>query len=196
MVHIPAGDYSITSTLTIPANTDIQLVGDGYRTRLLGKGLRAAPVLLLQGPSKATIRELNVDGGNTTEGIVARNIDQQGSRVFIHGGMLAGGTKTNLFADGLDFTSIDAEDLGHENQNTGSSIKLVGGRLAAAGDQRTGAVNIYSGASSGELLPYDVSTLLVRDVWYEFKSVPGVLPLCREDQCDFRRPADRTWGQQ
>ena len=199
VVHIPAGDHSVTSTLMIPSNTDVQLVGDGYRTRLLGKGLHGAPVLLLQGPSKATIRELDVDGGDNTEGIVASNVDQQGSRVFIHGGMLAGGTKTNLFADGLDFTSVDAEDLGHENQNTGTSIKVVGGRSAAAGYQQTGAVNIYSGASSGEHLPYDVSnggTLLVRDVWYEFKSVPGVLPLCRQGQCDFRRPGDRSWGQQ
>ena len=91
VVHIPAGDYSITSTLMIPANTDVQLVGDGYRTRLLGKGLRGAPVLLLQGPSKATIRELNIDGGGIAEGIVASNVDQPGSRVFIHGGMLDGG---------------------------------------------------------------------------------------------------------
>src|SRR5262249_26690306 len=29
VVHIPEGNYSITSTITIPADTDIQLVGDG-----------------------------------------------------------------------------------------------------------------------------------------------------------------------
>ena len=28
------------------------------------------------------------------------------------------------------------------------------------------------------------------------KSVAGVLPLCRQDQCNFRRPADHAWGQQ
>jgi lipopolysaccharide biosynthesis glycosyltransferase len=71
-------------------------------------------------------------GRNNAEGIVG---EQQASRVFIHGGMLAGGTKTKLFADGHDFTSIDAEDLGHENQKTGTSIKVVGGRPAVAGDQ-------------------------------------------------------------
>src|SRR5262249_4571515 len=27
VVHLPAGDYAITSTLTIPANTDVQLTG-------------------------------------------------------------------------------------------------------------------------------------------------------------------------
>jgi hypothetical protein len=176
VVHIPAGNYYIASTLIIPANTDLQLVGDGYRTRLLAKGLRGFPVLLLQGPSKATIRDLYVDGGNNAEGIVASNIDQRGSRVFIHGGILAGGTKTNLFADGLDFASVDIEDLGHENQNTGSSIKVVGGRLAAIGDRQTGAVNIFSAASSGERLPYEVSnggTLLVRDAWYESSPSPA-----------------------
>jgi hypothetical protein len=130
----------------------------------------------LQGPSKETIRELDVDGSNNAEGIVASNIDQQASRVFIHGGMLAGGAKTHLFADGHDFTSVDAEDLGHENPNTGTSIKVVCGRSAVAGDQQTHVANIYSGASSGEHLLYDVTnggTLLVRDVWYETSPSPA-----------------------
>jgi Pectate lyase superfamily protein len=176
VVHIPAGDYSIASTLTIPAETDVQLTGDGYRTRLLWKGMAAGPVLLLEGPSKATIRDLSVDGGKFAEGIVARNIDQRGSRVFMHRIIAANGIKANLFADGLDFTRVEGEDFGHGYQRTGVGIKVVGGPLAAGGDPQTGKVNIYSGASAGENLPYDVSgggTLLVRDVWYESSPSPA-----------------------
>jgi Pectate lyase superfamily protein len=176
VVHIPAGDYSITSTLTIPADTDVQLTGDGHRTRLLWKGIGTGPVLLLEGPSRATIRDLSVDGGKFAEDIVARNIDQPGSRVFMHGTSAANGIKANLFSDGLDFTRVEGEDFGHGYQKTGAGIKVVGGPLAAGGDPRTGRVNIYSGASAGEMLPYDVSnggTLLVRDVWYESSPSPA-----------------------
>src|SRR5262249_34092341 len=35
VVHIPEGTYHITSTITIPAGTDIQLVGDGNNTKLI-----------------------------------------------------------------------------------------------------------------------------------------------------------------
>ena len=150
---------------------------------------RCGPCAPTEGPSKATIRELSVDGGKIAEGIVARNIDQQGSRVLMHGTSAANGIKANLFADGLDFTRVEGEDFGHGYQTTGAGIKVVGGPLAAGGAPQTGKVNIYSGTSAGENLPYDVSnggTLLVRDVWYEFKSVSGVLPLCRKGRCDFR----------
>jgi hypothetical protein len=176
VVHIPAGDHFITSTLVIPANTDMQLVGDGYRTRLLWKGVGPGPVLLLRGPSKATIREMTVDGGKVVDGIAASNIDQPGSRVFMHGGIVGGGTNTNLFADGLDFTRVEAEDFIHQYQDTGISIKVVGGRLASVGNPQTGEVSIYSGASAGEHLPYEVSNggrLLVRDVWYESSPSPA-----------------------
>jgi Pectate lyase superfamily protein len=178
VVHIPAGDHFITSTLIIEANTDVQLAGDGYRTRLVWKGTGAGPVLWLQGPSKATIRELDVDGGSLVEGIVGSNIDQRNSRVFMHGTMVSGGAKTNLFADALDFTSVEAEDFGHSNQSTGVGVRVRGGPLAAAGSPQAGEVKIYSGASSGEILPYEVSnggTLLVRDVWYEGSPSPAFL---------------------
>jgi hypothetical protein len=94
----------------------------------------------------------------------------------MHGVIVGGGTNTNLFADGLDFTRVEAEDFSHQYQETGISIKVVGGRLASAGNSQTGEVRIYSGASAGEHLPYDVSNggrLLVRDVWYESSPSPA-----------------------
>src|SRR5262249_54229511 len=119
------------------------------------------------------LRELRVDGGKVVDGIAASNIDQPGSRVFMHGGIVGDGTNTNLFADGLDFTRVEAEDFIHQYGDTGISIKVRGGRLASAGNSQTGEVSIYSGASTTEHLAYDVGNggrLLVRDVWYETSS--------------------------
>ncbi len=152
VVHIAAGDHFITSTLVIPANTDVQLVGDGSETRLLWKGVGPGPVLLLEGPSKATIRDLKVDGANVVDGVAAINIDQPGSRVFMHGSIVGGATKANFFADGLDLTRVEAEDFVHEYQRTGVGVKVVGGRLSSVGNSETGEVRIYSGASAGEVL--------------------------------------------
>ena len=85
IVHIPEGIYHITSTITIPANTDIQLVGDG-NTTLTWAGTGSGPILYLPGPTKATLRDFQLDGGyrpydpHFAAGIVVDNIDQPGSR--------------------------------------------------------------------------------------------------------------------
>src|SRR5262249_22747907 len=106
-------------------------------------------------------------------GIVADNIDQPGSVVYLDQVLTAGGVQTNFLVNGLDYTDIEAHDFSHLYQQSfpGSvGVKVIGGPLAIAGDPKTGSVNIYSGLSSGEMVPWDVSAggkLLVRDVWYE-----------------------------
>jgi Concanavalin A-like lectin/glucanases superfamily/Phosphoesterase family/Pectate lyase superfamily protein len=170
VVHLPAGTYNISQTLTIPANSDLQLVGDGSNTSLSWSGSSGGQVVKISGPSQATLRYFQINGNNSAEGIVASGIDQSGARVFMHGMDLTSGTQTNLYADSMDYTDVEAEDFNHAYQNSGTSIKVVGGALAAAGNPQTGKVNIYSGSSTGENLPYSVSsggTLLARDIWYD-----------------------------
>ena len=186
VVHIPEGNYSITSTITIPADTDIQLVGDG-NTKLTWTGTGSGPLLYLPGPTKATLRDLQLDGGyrpydpHFAAGIVVDNIDQPGSVVYLDQVLTAGGLQTNFLVNGLDYTDIEAHDFEplYQQSLPGSvGVKIVGGPLAAAGDPQTGSVNIYSGLSSNEMLPWDVSgggKLLVRDVWYEGSPSPAYL---------------------
>src|SRR5262245_28547147 len=188
VVHIPEGIYDITSTITIPAGTDIQLVGDGG-TILRWAGTGSGPLLYLPGPTKATLRDLQVDGGyrpydpHFAAGIVVDNIDQPGSIVYLDQVHTAGALQTNFLVNGLDYTDIEAHDFQSLYQEAfpGSvGVKVVGGPLAAAGDPKTGSVNIYSGLSSREMVPWDVSgggKLLVRDVWYEGSLSPAYLHL-------------------
>ena len=188
IVHIPEGIYHIASTITIPANTDIQLVGDG-NTTLQWTGTGSGPILYLPGPTKATLRDFQLDGGNRpydphfAAGIVVDNIDQPGSHVYLEQVLSAGGAQTNFLANGLDYTVIEAHDFSHLYQQSlpGSvGVKVVGGPLAAAGNPQTGSVNIYSGLSANEMLPWDVSgggKLLVRDVWHEGSPSPAFLHL-------------------
>ena len=175
VVHLPAGVYKITSTITIPPNADVQLVGDGAMTQLIWTGPGQGPVLSLMGPSKASLSELQVQGTDTVEGIVASNIDQAGSRVFLGGVELKSAVNANLFVDRLDYTLVDAANIGHAFQKAGSGIKVVGGPLAAAGNPQSARVNIFSGSAAGEILPHDFSNgakVLVRDLWYESSPSP------------------------
>src|SRR5262249_53703835 len=97
--------------------------------------------------------------------------------------LTAGGLQTNFLVNGLDYTDIEAHDFQSLYQEAfpGSvGVKVVGGPLAAAGDPKTGSVNIYSGLSSSEMVPWDViggGKLLVRDVWYEGSLSPAYLHL-------------------
>ncbi|HET6384994.1 MAG TPA: glycosyl hydrolase family 28-related protein, partial [Armatimonadota bacterium] len=91
VVHLPAGEYPVNRTLMVPAGSDVQLVGDGFATTLKWSGAGAGPVLQLDGPSRATLRDLSIDGAGTADGIRAISCDQIGGRVYmdqssVHGG--------------------------------------------------------------------------------------------------------------
>src|SRR6266702_120309 len=79
VVHIQPGAYSVGTTLTIPAGSDMQIIGDGGASSLTTSG--ADPVLRLVGPTKATLRDFYVHGSNSA-GIEVTNADQAGGRVF------------------------------------------------------------------------------------------------------------------
>src|SRR4051812_37817622 len=82
VVHFPYGTYSIADTLTVPI-CDLQLVGDGYGTILRWTGGGAGPLLRVMGPSKATLRDIQIDGMKKADGILMENVDQIGSRVYM-----------------------------------------------------------------------------------------------------------------
>src|SRR5439155_10387298 len=175
VVHLAHGTYSISETLTIPAS-DIQLAGDGYGTVLRWTGSDGGPLLRLIGPTKVTLREIQFDGAGTADGIVVENVDQEGSRVYMGQVELRGGKRTNLFVNGLDNTNVHLEDIGYAYSPDAASIKVVGGPVSAAGQTTPGRTNIFSCASSGNRISYDVSDgarVLVRDLWYESGAGPG-----------------------
>jgi hypothetical protein len=169
VVHIPSGTYSISETLNVPAG-DIQITGDGYGTILSWPGAGAGPVMRLIGPSKATLREFQVDGAGKVDGIVVENADQLGARVYMRQAELRAGRETNLFVNTVgavyDRPEVQLEDFGYAYSPDAVSIKVAG----------RGKTNIFSGASSGHRISYEVSNgarVLVRDLWYESGAGPG-----------------------
>jgi hypothetical protein len=171
VVHIQPGTYSINATLLVPANSDMQIIGDGYYSRLTWTGSTTGPVMRLQGPSKATLRDFSVSGSNSADGIEVDNADQAGSRIFMEQSTLVL-SHTNLFVDGLDYTNVELHDFYHDqNSTTGmTSINVTGGLSAAQGLWQGGATNIFAGASCCNYNSYGVSNgahVGIRDIWYD-----------------------------
>ncbi|TDH19745.1 hypothetical protein EXU57_22870 [Segetibacter sp. 3557_3] len=172
VVHFPHGTYYINTTLNIPKGSDIQLVGDGhgdtYRTELQWVGTTAGPVIDIVGVSKATLRDFTVNGNNLATNIRMSDIDQEGSRVFMHE-TEANVNQTNLLVDGLDNTLVLAINS-RFSRSTGKSIDVVGGPFAAAGTPLKGRTILQGGLEFDNNPSQKITNggnLLLRDVWYE-----------------------------
>jgi hypothetical protein len=166
VLHLPAGTYAIDRTLTLPAGSDVQVVGDGGKTVLRWSGSGAGPLLHLAGPSRATLRDLTIDAGGAVEGVVVDHCDQAGGRVFLEEANLRDGKQVGLQVDGIRRARVDLQDVNHSGCAIG--VQVRGG----AGDKADWPtrVAIWSGASSSNELSYDVrrgGALLARDIWYE-----------------------------
>jgi hypothetical protein len=170
-VHLPAGDYHIEQTLTIPAGSDLQLVGDGGATSLYWIGSGQGPILYLPGPSRATLRDFHVFGPATNsqvDGILTDKCDQKRARIFGDQIDLSRSTQTGLSVEGLTNASVTLANLYHQENQT--SLRVVGASAAPDYNPAQGQVSVFGGGSANNGISYDVRTggkLLVRDIWYE-----------------------------
>jgi len=95
VVHLPAGDYSLDRTLTVPANTRIQIAGDSIGTQINSALPAGAAMIRLAGPSRATVRDLRLNG-QSQQAIVIDNADQAEGRILIVGSALGPVAATGL----------------------------------------------------------------------------------------------------
>lgn len=171
VVHVPAGNYSVRTTVAIPAGSDLQLVGDGMlqATQLNWAGEGEGPILQIAGPSRATLRQIGMSGGKTARCLRASGLDQAGGRVFMEQAQTMG-NEYGLVVSGLDRTQVELRDHGH------NSMQVLGGP-GAAGQRPSGMTALFCGASSRDRNSQDEgidlynvgqgARLLVRDIWYE-----------------------------
>lgn len=191
VVHVPQGNHFIAKSIKIPANSDVQLIGDGmvYCTRVLWKGGSASQsaMIKVEAPSRATIRDIHFDGNGDN------NLPERGIMVAV--GDLAG--------DRVHLDQITVLDHKYKNQwahllvyGTRKTFVEANGIYFDIGGNSDGrAAQVYGGGSPGStweggrvmLMPvncglyksgiYDVKDnahLLVQDAWME--SHPGVQP--------------------
>jgi hypothetical protein len=182
VVHLQPGTYSINTTLVVPANSDMQIIGDGAYSSLLWSGSAGGLVMRLQGPSKAILRDFGVNGYYySADGIEVDNADQAGSRVFMEQ-VILGQSSTNLFVDALDYTNAELHDFQHlsgdQVPGINTSVVVTGGSQAAAGSWQGGATNIFAGLTADNYYSYGVSNgahVAVEGVWNDTGSTGGNL---------------------
>jgi len=122
VVHIRKGIWNITRTLIVPAASDLQIIGDGASensTALHWSGPPGGLVMRLEGPSRATLRDLSLNGASNADALLVLNADQPGGRLYAEQLLAAGiyqtyGNDANggylLTADGLDL-ALDAAGI-------------------------------------------------------------------------------------
>lgn len=141
VVHLPSGTkYILDSTLVVPSNTHLQIVGDSLATTLEWRGAANQPMIYLKGPSYATVRDLSLYSHNTVKAIAIDNADQVGGRLFIEGSAPGAITASNLSSTQLTFqanTSFSAISL----SNVKSLVAVGNGGVA--GFNSTGNSNAF-----------------------------------------------------
>lgn len=174
VVHLPMGTYKIGQTLVIPAGADVQLVGDGgaeTATVLQWTGKAGGLVLKLEGPSRATVRDLSVSAG-AANGILVEDCDQPGGRIFADQLNVPGGggkAKAGLLVSGVEQADVLLRCL-QGGSNSEKWVKVVGGPNQKAGKPTPGQTAIYAGATGSTDAQYTVTDggrLVVRSVYHE-----------------------------
>jgi hypothetical protein len=173
VVHLAKGDYQLNRTVVVPAGKAIQIIGDGggdNGSHLSGGG-GTGPVLQLEGPSRAVLRDFGINGGQG-DGLLLTNADQPGGRVYGHQ-LYALADPSNPAAYGIFVNGVENSDVTLPSVGlTGSerNVLVKGGPSRSTGAAAPGQVSILNGSSCCAGIFYDVSDggeLLVEAVWYE-----------------------------
>jgi len=154
VVHLPHGNYPVSSTISVPAGTDIQIIGDGAgATVLQGAGVNG-PIVALEGPSHTVVRDLLISGQGAAEGLAIRNPDQPGGLIHAED-VLASGYAIGLQVDGVSHTELDLLDFqagGYTDTPGSIAVQLVRGARATIFNGALGADTLYDVRDDSELV--------------------------------------------
>jgi hypothetical protein len=176
VVHLPMGRYKIERTLTVPAGCDVQMVGDGaseIATVLEWAGKAGEPLLRLEGPARATLRDFHINSGAGT-GILVSNCDQDGGKIFADQLSVSGHNPSEKPVVGLLVDGVERSDVQLRNCQSGTYVDrwlhVIGGPLRRRGQTAPGQVSVFCGATGTSDRLYTVEKgghLLVRTVYHE-----------------------------
>lgn len=144
VAHIPVGTTTVSATVVVPANSNAQIIGDGWDTIL--NSTTANPIISINGPSQVTLRGFAMTGSGSNDGIHISGVDQANAYVYMRGVFL-GESVTSLVLNGLSNVLVDAQhfewatnsgsyDVTQSGSNHFNQWGATGGRF-----QLTGAAN-------------------------------------------------------
>jgi hypothetical protein len=177
VVYLPGGtrQYQIAQTVTVPAGSDVQIVGDGVSSSLIATG--SSTVLQLVGPSRARVQDLSLNGGynGPADALEITTADQPGGAVILNSVSVVGPNTQSLGVDvnGLDQTMVELI-LPHYIGAKGGTLRVTGGPQANANLQNAANVRVVDGFSGvggdASSFTYQVRSggrLIALDQWAE-----------------------------
>jgi hypothetical protein len=164
VVHLQAGYYNIASTISIPANLDVQIIGDGGQTGLTWTGSAGTgPMFEFHSPGKGSIQDVALNGSSNhvTNLIVVGTEDSSQARVQLWD-VFDGNGNNCLSTKGLSNTTVNVYGYSCENAN--------GVVVAGPGTPASGGVNFFGSLNNSSGVVWNVTgqgNLLVEDTWYQ-----------------------------
>ena len=160
VVHIPFGFYSIDTTLVVPANSDMQIIGDGLgtgtnaTTSLAWSGNTAGPLMLCKGPSRVTIKDLLLSvpyNYTSPEALVIEDADQPGGRIFGDQFYAGGPQWTQPCNIGLWINQVENSDVTmmcyYPGFGNTAMVQATGGPVLSTGGNTNGQISLLAGAT-------------------------------------------------
>jgi hypothetical protein len=178
VIHLKKGTYKVASTITVPSQIALSIVGDGASENGSGiswTGSTKGPVIWLKGPSRATLRDFAINGNPGADGLLIDKADQEGGRVYGYqvqaNGAWAGGghlVDAAFDIDGIDRSDVNIIGSGFSNFLTG--VRVTGGPLRSTGQPAPGRISFLTGSSAEGNRLFDIKSgaaLVATAYWYE-----------------------------
>ena len=114
VIHIPWSSNSdqqwhMTSTVTLPVNRDVRIVGDGDMTKFYWNGASGGSMFVCPSPSHVTFSQLQLSGnsGSAGGGIAVTGVGSSAARVYLRDVMIFQGLTTNVRLGDCPGTVVD-----------------------------------------------------------------------------------------
>ena len=173
VVHLPKGNYAVTSSISLPAGSDVQLVGDDtWSSALVWNGASLGPVLAIS-TSNVSVRNLHITGAGQgkNDGILLKLADEPNMQVIVDQAALESNNAFGVNFDGMEHATNELFSTYANGSVT--SVRVAGGPFRSAKEGTLGITNYYTGSiqSEGTGTSFDVSAggkFMVQDDWHDY----------------------------
>ena len=152
--HIPSAvnetfhqNYGMTSTITIPTNKDVRIVGDGAFTILFWEGSSGGTFFSCPYPSHATFSHISLigNGGAAAKIIGVSGVGSTPARIYLRDSGATEPVGANFFLGNCPNTVIDIAGLSYGGGNTPSTPATTGGNVVLSGAGKVRLINADGG---------------------------------------------------
>jgi hypothetical protein len=179
--HIPSPVLELnhqiypTSTVTIPANKDVRIVGDGPNTILFWSGSSGGTLFSCPSPSRATFSHIGLIGnyGGAANLINVSGVGSTPARVYLRDSSGTEPVGANLFLGNCPNTVIDVTGLSYGGGNTPGTPATSGANVVLSGAGKVRYINTDGGGNAISFVCTNGGQLYVENSYNEASNSSG-----------------------